>query len=63
LIEKTNNRFQGMPQFIYQQFCASDFSNVEYVNAGEDWGIEGLRRAKMSYHPCMLAKKFLVYEK
>lgn len=63
LIEKTNNRFQGMPQFIYQQFCASDFSNVEYVNAGEDWGIEGLRRAKMSYHPCMLAKKFLIYEK
>ncbi|HHT9127708.1 MAG TPA: DUF2156 domain-containing protein [Candidatus Wujingus californicus] len=63
LIEKTNNRFQGMPQFIYQQFCASDFSDVEYVNAGEDWGIEGLRRAKMSYHPCMLAKKFLIYEK
>ncbi len=63
LIEKTNNNFHGMPQAIYQQFCASDFSDVEYINAGEDWGIEGLRRAKMSYHPCMLAKKFLVYEK
>ncbi len=63
LIEKTNNTFHGMPQFIYQQFCASDFSGIEYINAGEDWGIEGLRRAKMSYHPCMLARKFLVYEK
>ncbi|KAA0251049.1 MAG: DUF2156 domain-containing protein [Candidatus Jettenia sp.] len=63
LIEKTNNNFHGMPQAIYQQFCASDFSDVEYINAGEDWGIEGLRRAKMSYHPCILAKKFLVYEK
>ncbi|MDN3515487.1 MAG: phosphatidylglycerol lysyltransferase domain-containing protein [Candidatus Brocadia sp.] len=63
LIEKTNNVFHGMPQVIYQQFCASDFSGVEYINAGEDWGIEGLRRAKMSYHPCMLAKKFLIYGK
>jgi hypothetical protein len=63
LIEKTNNNFHGMSQFIYQQFCASAFSEVAYVNAGEDWGIEGLRRAKMSYHPCTLAKKFLIYEK
>ena len=63
LIEKTNNTFHGMPQFIYQQFCASNFSDVEYINAGEDWGIEGLRRAKMSYHPCLLVKKFLIYKK
>ena len=63
LIEKTNNNFHGMPQLIYQQFCASDFSDVEYINAGEDWGIEGLRRAKMSYHPRFLAKKFLIYGK
>ena len=60
LIEKTNNKFHGMPQFIYQQFCASDFSEVAYINAGEDWGIEGLRRAKMSYHPYLLAKKFII---
>ncbi len=63
LIEKTNNKFYGMPQFIYQQFCSSPFSETAYINAGEDWGIEGLRRAKMSYHPCVLAKKFLIYEK
>jgi hypothetical protein len=63
LIEKTNNTFCGMAQFIYQQFCASTFPDVEYINAGEDWGIEGLRRAKMSYHPCVLAKKFLIYKK
>ncbi|MFO0793673.1 MAG: phosphatidylglycerol lysyltransferase domain-containing protein [Candidatus Brocadiaceae bacterium] len=63
LIEKTNNNFHGMPQVIYQQFCASDFHDVEYINAGEDWGIEGLRRAKMSYHPCMMARKFLIYER
>lgn len=63
LIEKTNNDFHGMPQFIYQQFCAAHFSEVEYINAGEDWGIEGLRRAKMSYQPCFLAKKFLIYKK
>ncbi|MGQ3683482.1 MAG: DUF2156 domain-containing protein [Candidatus Loosdrechtia sp.] len=63
LIEKTNNNFHGMSQFIYQQSCANNFSDVSYINAGEDWGIEGLKRAKMSYHPCMLAKKFFIYEK
>lgn len=63
LIEKTDSKFHGMPQFIYQQFCANTFSDMEYINAGEDWGIEGLRRAKMSYHPCALAKKFTIYGK
>lgn len=63
LIEKTNSKFHGMPQFIYQQFCNSAFSDVEYINAGEDWGIEGLRRAKASYHPCAMAKKFIIYKK
>lgn len=63
LIEKTNNNLHGMSQFIYQQFCASNFSDLSYINAGEDWGIEGLKRAKTSYHPCMLAKKFFIYEK
>ncbi|MCF6157648.1 MAG: DUF2156 domain-containing protein [wastewater metagenome] len=62
LIEKTNGDFHGMPQFIYQRFCESSFSDTLYINAGEDWGIEGLRLAKMSYRPCMLAKKFLIYD-
>lgn len=63
LIEKTNRKIHGLAQYIYQKFCATEFRDAKYVTAGEDWGIEGLRIAKMSYRPCMMAKKFTILEK
>lgn len=63
LIEKTNRKIHGLAQYIYQKFCTTEFSDAKYVTAGEDWGIEGLRIAKMSYHPCMMAKNLTILEK
>lgn len=63
LIEKTNRKLHGLAQYIYQKFCATEYRGAKYVTAGEDWGIEGLRIAKTSYRPCMMAKKFTILER
>ncbi len=59
-IEKANPEVNGLYQFINQQFLIEEFPNVEWVNREDDMGLEGLRKAKMSYCPADHARKYLV---
>lgn len=61
-IEKANTDFKGIYAGINQQFLYHHWSNVEWVNREEDMGIEGLRKAKLSYNPAMLVEKYNVYK-
>lgn len=56
-IEKGNTFYEGIFQAINQQFLKNDFSHLRFVNREEDLGIEGLRKAKMSYKPCRFIEK------
>lgn len=62
-IEKANPSIRGLYPYINQQFLVNEFSDVEFVNREEDLGIEGLRKAKLSYHPVRFAEKYTVREK
>lgn len=59
-IEKANPEINGLYQFINQQFLIEEFSEAEWVNREDDMGLEGLRKAKMTYYPADYARKYLV---
>ncbi|MGL4912799.1 MAG: DUF2156 domain-containing protein [Romboutsia sp.] len=61
-IEKANPEIRGLYPYINQQFIENEFKDVEFVNREEDLGIEGLRKAKLSYHPCRFIEKYTVRE-
>ena len=61
-IEKANQNIKGLYQYINQQFLLNEFPNVKYVNREEDLGLDGLREAKLSYHPCKFIEKYSIKE-
>lgn len=62
-IEKAFADIQGAYPIINQQFIEHEAQEYSYVNREEDTGAEGLRKAKLSYHPVFLVNKGLVSEK
>jgi len=59
-LEIANFRYDGLAQFINRQFVKNEWAALKYINREQDMGIPGLRRAKMSYYPHNLVKKFIV---
>ena len=53
-VEKADRSVDGLFSVINQQFCAHLPEQYIYVNREEDMGLEGLRKAKLSYHPEIL---------
>ncbi len=59
-VEKGLMEYKGVYGVINQEFCAHHWAHSEYVNREEDMGIEGLRKAKESYHPIKMVEKYIV---
>jgi hypothetical protein len=62
-IEKALANYQGTYAAINCEFVnyLADTGRVyKYINREEDTGAEGLRKAKLSYHPAYLIEKFSV---
>ncbi|CRF50289.1 hypothetical protein HHE06_01100 [Helicobacter heilmannii] len=57
-IEKADPGVRGAYQMINQQLLAHAFADCVHVNREEDLGIEGLRQAKMGYHPVFFVEKY-----
>ncbi len=58
--EKGNTDFKGVYQAINQLFLENSGKNYEIVNREQDLGDEGLRKAKLSYHPADFIIKYRV---
>ncbi len=61
-LEKADTEYTGAYAAVNQLFIENFFSHTKFVNREEDMGIEGLRRAKLSYRPAFLLEKFTVTE-
>lgn len=59
-VEKADPDVNGAYTAINQAFVADAWADVTYINREEDMGIEGLRKAKESYRPVKMVKKFNV---
>ena len=54
IIEKGDTRYPGVYPLINRDFLKNRWSNMKLVNREEDMGLEGLRKAKQSYHPAFM---------
>jgi uncharacterized protein len=58
--EKAYADIRGAYPMINREFAANALSNYKYVNREDDAGSDGLRKAKLSYHPSIIFEKYSV---
>ncbi|TAN63346.1 DUF2156 domain-containing protein [bacterium] len=58
--EKGVQGFKGLMQFVNQNFVAMLAEKYLFINREQDIEDEGLRQAKLSYHPSTFVKKYKV---
>lgn len=62
-IEKAFYSIQGAYPIINREFVKTNCMNYKFVNREDDTGDEGLRKAKLSYYPYEILKKYKAKQK
>lgn len=59
-VERGEINYKGVYAFVNRKFIIDSLSSTQFINRQEDTGNEGLRKAKQSYHPVKMVKKYLI---
>ncbi len=59
---KADPNFSGLYQLMLNEFLVNQAKNFELLNMEEDLGIQGLRKAKLSYHPIGFVNKYKIIQ-
>lgn len=52
---------KGLPVYIFSQFCDDpDAASFRFINVMDDFALENIQKAKMSFHPTMLFSSFTI---
>lgn len=59
-ILKAEPKIKGLYQTMMNELVANECGRYDFVNMEQDLGIEGLRKAKLSYNPIGMVKKYFI---
>jgi len=59
-VEKAMGGITGLYQAINREFLCDAAASFPYVNREQDLGVPGLRKAKLSYNPVRMIRKFTI---
>ncbi len=62
--EKADRNVEGAYTMINREFVRQirdGHPEIRYINREDDMGLESLRKAKRSYHPCFMVKKYSAF--
>lgn len=62
-VEKADTSYNGSYAAINQMFVENEWKEYKYINREDDCGLEGLRKAKLSYQPAFMVEKFKLKRK
>ncbi len=60
LFEIADRNVKGLGSYIFREFCR-ELESYELINTMDDSGLEGLRRAKLAYHPLRLVESYIIH--
>lgn len=59
-ILKADPSITGLYQFMLNEFLTRHAKDTKFVNMEQDLGLENLKKAKLSYHPSHIIKKYTI---